>query len=139
MYRDMPDEQLLDMLAEGEKDFAEGVYFLLVGEANRRGLKDKVDAIKQNYEKETTEKKEEGLSSEGKFVQVYSSSSLEEARVIMSMLNSYKIPCRIEGEKFGTFYGAVEGISPILISVSEEFASDAKELLKDYVQPDDDK
>jgi len=131
LYQEMPEQQLIDMLSEDESDFQEGVYLLLVGEAKRRGLDDKLDEIKRMKE----EKKAERSQKEYKFINVYTSPKLAEIAVIKSILDAQNIPYHIKGENFGTLYGPADGLSSMDILIREDYSEDAKELLKDFLTP----
>ena len=43
-YAAVPEEKLMELILEGEADYEEGVYNLLLEEAKRRGIEDKVNA-----------------------------------------------------------------------------------------------
>jgi hypothetical protein len=131
LYKDMPEQQLIDMLSEDEKGFDEGVYSLLVEEAKRRGLEDKLSKIIKTKE----EQKVERNRPEYKFIKVFSTPKLSEITVIKSILEVQNIPYHIKGENFGTLYGPADGLSSMDILVREDFSSEACELLKDFINP----
>ena len=130
-YKEIPEQQLLDMLSEDEKDFEDGVYALLVEEAKRRGLEDKLNEIKINKEQQIADDKQPTY----KFQKIFTTPKIEEISIIKSILDSEKIPYYIRGENFGTLYGPADGLSSVDIMIREDYADDAKDLLKDFISP----
>lgn len=131
LYSEMPEQQLIDMLSEDENGFDEGVYTLLVEEAKRRGLEDRLTEIERIKEEQRIEKNQQ----EYKFIKVFSTPKLSEIAVIKSILEAQNIPYYIKGENFGTLYGPADGLSSMDILVREDFFSEANELLKDFITP----
>lgn len=131
LYKDMPEQQLIDMLSEDEKDFDEGVYSLLVEEAKRRGLEDRLSEIRKIKEEQKAEKSQH----EYKFIKVFTTPKLGEITFIKSILDAENIPYYIKGENFGTLYGPADGLSSMDIMVREDFFNEANELLKDFINP----
>jgi len=128
-YREIPEQQLLDMLSEDEKGFEDGAYALLVNEAKRRGLEDKLEEIKINKEQRIAEEKQLNY----KFIKISTAPKMGDIAIIKSILDGEKIPYYIKGENFGTIYGIAHGLSSVDIMIREDYAEDAKELLKDLM------
>lgn len=128
-YREIPEQQLLDFLSEDEKGFEEGVYKLLVEEAKKRGIEDKLDEIKINNEQKIAEE----IKSNYKFLNIFTTPKAQDICIIRSILDSQKIPYFIKGENFGTLYGPADGLTSVDVMVREDYAEDAKELLKDII------
>lgn len=76
---------------------------------------------------------------EYKFIKVYTTPKAGEIAIIKSILDSQKISYFIKGENFGTLYGPADGLSSMDIMVREDNFEDAKELLKEFVSPPQDK
>jgi hypothetical protein len=136
-YKEVPEQQLLDMLLEDEKSYEDGAYALLVEEAKRRSLEDKLNEIKIRKEEIAAEKEkiEKERHPEYRFLRVYTTPSIGEIAVIKSLLDGQKIPYYIKGENFGTLYGPADGLTSVDVMVREDFAEDARELLKDFIKP----
>lgn len=129
-YKGIPEQQLWEMLAEDEKDFEEGAYRLLVEEAKRRGLEEKLNEIKINKEKMIIN--EEKITYN--FLRIFTTPNKAEASIIKSILESEKIPYYIKGENFGTVYGSADGLTSVDIMVREDYAEEAKILLKEFTK-----
>ena len=136
-YKEISEQQLLGFLSEDEKEFEEGAYILLVEEAKRRGLEDKLNEIKINKEQKIAEEKRiaEERKSNYKFLKVFTTPRMGEIAIIRSILDSEKIPYYIKGENFAYLYGPADGLSSVDVMVRENYAEDAKELLKDFINP----
>jgi len=70
-----------------------------------------------------------------KFIKIFTTPNLGEIAIIKSLLDGEKIPYNIKGENFGTLYGPADGLSSVDVMVREDYAEDAKELLKDFINP----
>jgi hypothetical protein len=131
-YKEIPEQKLLDMLAEDEKNFEEGAYALLVEEAKRRGLEERFNEIK-------VKKEEVGIMNKKqlkyKMIRIFSTSNVAEVAVIKSVLDGEKIPYHIKGENFGILYGTADGLSSVDVMVREDHVQKAKELLNDFINP----
>jgi hypothetical protein len=130
-YKEIAEQPLLDMLAEDEKKFEDGIYALLVEEARRRGLGDKLNKIKVN-------KKESIINNNQpiyKFIKVFTTPKMGEIAIIKSILDGEKIPYNIKGENFSTLYGPADGLTSADVMVREDYAEDVKELLKYFINP----
>jgi len=79
--------------------------------------------------------KENKSQSAYKFVKIFTTPKMGEIAIIKSILDGEKIPYYIKGENFGTLYGPADGLSSADIMVREDYAVDAKELLKDFISP----
>lgn len=130
-YREIPERQLLDMLSEDELDFEDDVYALLVAEAKRRGLGDKLNEIKIDKGHRAADEEQ----STYEFVNIYTTPMMGEITIIRSLLDGENIPFYIKGENFGTLYGPADGLSSVDVMVRQDFAEDARELLKDFITP----
>lgn len=131
LYREMPDEQLIEMLSADEGDFQEGAYLFLVEEAERRGLEDKLEEIRKTKE----EKKAETSQIEYKFIRVHTTPKPAEIALIKSILNAENIPYDIRGEHLNALYGVADGFTSMDVMVREDYSEDAKELLKEFISP----
>lgn len=130
-YKSIPDQQLLDFLSDDENNFEEGAYALLIEEANRRGLEDKLNAIKAEKEESKRDKEEPAYT----FVKVFSTPNLGDISIIKSLLESEKIEYFIKGENFGIIYGPADGLSSADVMVREDQVEEAGVLLKDFISP----
>ena len=130
-YKEIPEQQLLDMLSEDEKNFEEEAYVLLVEEAKRRGLGDKLNEIKVNKEESIINKNQPVY----KFIKIFTTPKMGEIAIIKSILDGEKIPYNIKGENFSTLYGPADGLTSVDVMVREDYAEDVKELLKDFINP----
>ena len=72
---------------------------------------------------------------QNKFVRVHSVSRPDELALIKSILESQKITYFIKGENFGTLYGCADGLTLMDVMIREDSLNDAKELLKDFINP----
>ena len=143
-YREIPELQLLGMLSEDEKNFEDVAYELLVEEAKRRGLEDKLAEIRSAKEKQkeeiimsNAEKKHEVEKRQNafKFVTVFTTPKSVDIPIIKSILESQNIPYHIKGEHFGSLYGYTDGFSSMDVMVREDHSEVAKELLKEFITP----
>ena len=130
-YKEISEKQLLDMLAEDENNFADGAYTLLIEEAKRRGLEDKLNEIRATKEENIINKNQPVYE----FIKIFTSPKMGEVAIIKSILDGEKIPYNIKGENFGTLYGPADGLTSVDIMVREDYAEDTKELLKDFINP----
>jgi hypothetical protein len=136
LYSEIPEQQLLDMLSEDESNFEEGAYALLVGEAKRRNLDERLNEIAKTKEERAKEEKEKEKGyPDYKFMNVYKTPSSAKIAIIKSLLDSENIPYFIKGEHFGTLYGPADGMSAMEVMVREDYAQGAIELLKDFIAP----
>ncbi len=131
LYKEMPEQQLIDMLFEDDSVFKEEALLLLTEEAKRRGLEDKLSEIRKMKEEKEAERKQK----EHKFIRVHSTPKPGEIAVIKSILDAENIPYEIKGEYFGTLYGAADGLTSMDIMVREDYSEDAKGLLKEFISP----
>lgn len=136
-YKEMPEQQLLELLSEDEDKFEDGAYTLLFEEAKRRGLEDKLNEIGVNKEQKIAEEKiiSEARKSNYKFIKIFTTPNMGEMAVIKSILDNEKMPYFIKGEHFGALYGYADGLGAVEVMVREDYAEDAKELLKDFINP----
>lgn len=74
-----------------------------------------------------------------KFVTVHSTNNQADLAVIKSLLNISGISYFIANENFGTLYGAADGLTLMDIKVVSDEAEEAKELLKDFINPNKNK
>ena len=131
LYKEMPEQQLLDLLSENENDFDDGVYVLLIEEAKRRGLEDKLNEIKVNKEEIIVTDNESNY----KFIKVFTTPNVGEVAIIRSILDGEKISYYLKGENFGTVYGPADGLSSVDVMIREDYVEDAKDLLSDFINP----
>jgi hypothetical protein len=129
LYKDIPEQQLIDMLSEDEQDYEIGAYRLLIEEAKRRGLEDKLDEIKRAKE----EREKLKTQKEYKFIKAYTTPKAGEIAIIKSILDAQNLVYYIKGENFGILYGPADGLSSMDVMVREDNIEDAKELLKDFI------
>jgi hypothetical protein len=69
------------------------------------------------------------------FIKVYSTPNSGQIVVIKSLLEAEKISYYIKGEHFARLYGAADGLTTMDVMVREDDFADAKELLKDFIEP----
>jgi hypothetical protein len=130
-YREIPEQQLLDMLSEDEKSFEDGAYALLAEETKRRGFEDKLNEIKVKKEESILNKNQPAY----KLIKIFTTPKIGEIAIIKSILDGEKIPYYIKGENFGTLYGPADGLTSVDVMVREDYAEDAKKLLNDFINP----
>ena len=82
-YKGIPEQQLLDMLSEDEKNFEDEAYALLVEEAKLRGLGDKLNEIKVNKEESIINKNQPVY----KFINILTTPKMGEIAIIKSILD----------------------------------------------------
>lgn len=70
-----------------------------------------------------------------KFFKVHSTPKQSEISLIKSLLDNQGIEYYIKGEHFGTLYGPADGLSSMDIMIREDFLQEAKDLLKDFINP----
>ncbi len=130
-YKEISEQQLLDMLSEDEKGFEDGAYALLVEEAKQRGLEDKLSEIKINKEIIIVNKNQPQY----KFVKIFTTPKMGEIAIIRSLLDNEEIPYNIKGQNFGILYAPADGLTSVDVMVREDYAEDSKVLLKDFISP----
>lgn len=135
MYSQMPDQQIIDMLLEGEQSFQEGAYALLLEEASRRGLQEQVSHIMREREK-AQQVQENARSDPGKdLVCIFRTAYMSEISLIKSILEASDIPFQVDNEHFASLRGAADGAINFGVMVANERAEEAKELLREFIAP----
>ena len=74
-----------------------------------------------------------------KFITVYSTNNHAELALIKSLLNTASINYFITNENFNSLYGVADGLTLMDIKVMDDKVEEAKELLKDFINPVEDK
>jgi hypothetical protein len=73
------------------------------------------------------------------FVKIYTIPNtvrmMGEIALIKSLLDSGRVPYYIAGENVGTLYGFAGVLNPLDVMVREDYAQDARELLRDFIDP----
>ena len=131
LYNEMPEQQLIDMLSEDEKDFQDGVYALLVEEVRRRGLEEKIDEMKKNKIE-----KESKMPEETDLVTVYAGSLLE-VQLLKSLLEANEISAFLKDEILGTQappYAAPGGVGAIKVVIAKRDLDRAKPIVQEFLK-----
>jgi hypothetical protein len=129
-YAELSDEALMDMIREGRDDYQQGVYDLLLTEAGKRGLEDKITGQKEI----PLEKQTEPASHEGdeevrdvyvEFTGLMRIKNDSDAAFLESLLAQTDIPYYISGRD--DFKMEIK-----TLMVDSTRLKDAEELLKDF-------
>lgn len=135
-YKNAPDQELIDMVSEGEEGFVEGAYALLVEEIKQRGLEGKLREIEENKRKkiELEKARLRDIKKEG-YVCIFRTPYQSEIVLIKSLLDANEIPYSIDNEHFASLRGAADGVINFGVMVAESFCEKAKNLLEEFISP----
>lgn len=126
LYAELPEQQLLDMLSEDETGYQEGAYELLLEEAKKRGMEEKIAGIIKikNGTREAKRAQPE------EFKQIFETYNKADIAFLKSLLEANGINFIVENENYNIIR-PLSGV-PIILKVEARQLDDAKELLKDF-------
>jgi histidyl-tRNA synthetase len=126
LYAELPEQQLLDMLSEDEKAYQEGAYELLLEEAKKRDMEEKIAEvikIKNGTRKAKCAQPEE-------FKQIFETYNKADIAFLKSLLEANGINFIVENENYNTIR-PFSGV-PMILKVEARQLVDAEELLNDF-------
>jgi hypothetical protein len=127
-YESFPDEQLLQMLAEGAGAYVKGAYELLQAEAQNRGLKIKDPGQpEEKIDREEAKPPVEPELDVNTYVQIAIINHDSDRAFIESIFSTTDIPYFLQNLNFRRAMGL-----PVALMVDQAFVEEAVELLKDF-------
>jgi hypothetical protein len=132
LYAGMPEKQLVQMLLEGEKDFQKEAYSLLLQEASRRRISDKVEKIRRVFKRRENVSQEQEEAKD--FVPLFETNDYIEMIFLRSILGGSGITCVVENESSRHLLRKISRIrsKPYILNVEAEKLEQAKEILEDF-------
>ena len=131
LYEQYSEEALLEMLSEGRQAYQEGVYELILEEAKKRGLEEKIEEVEKNkIEKESLRPEENDL------VTVHAGSLLE-VQLLRSLLETEGIAVFLKDEILGTHapaYAAAGGVGAIKVVIAKKDLDRAKLIVQEFLK-----
>jgi len=131
LYGQYSDEALIEMLLESKQAYQEGVYELILEEAKKRDLEEKIEEMKKNkIEKESIMPEETDL------VTIYAGSLLE-VQLLRSLLETEGIMVFLKDEILGTnapAYTAAGGVGAIKVVIAKKDLDRAKLIVQEFLK-----
>ena len=139
MYREMPEEQVIEILLEDEEIYKKEPYEsyeLLMQEAENRGIEEKINELKTKRQKQKEEQKqreEAGLQEGKRWVSVYVFFDEVDKGYLEGLFEQNKIPFRITsrlGAAYKSAFKSSQGLGEL--TVREDYVEEAQRIISDF-------
>lgn len=133
-YEEMPEEQLIEIILEDEKEYRKApyeAYGLLLEEARRRGIEEKINDRKNRISEELDSQAAMGETKN--WVAVHKCFDILEVQELEQILKDHNIPVVVVSRQDSAFDGLFKAsIGEAVLQVREDYEDEAKRLIADF-------